>query len=547
MLEEGSMTSRESLTIQSWQIWHVYSTYLPGRIENIHQAAGDLVDANLVDASMVSDGTSVWRANDGGIGIGETTVDPSALGKRASIRFPNPLPPPFALEGLFVGGYMRYGEQYAFGEESPVPYVRAILGECRLEKGGHSTTLYPVLKLYETGVLLVELRVFAPAAKTELDDFIVRFENLGMDNFERAYVPPAIARLAPFTQVETSKNPLRRISQAIAVWMHASVVDERTTQEDAGDFVYALCELPIATGSEETLSDLARTIANVVGYVVSRPRHGIPLILRGQRPILSTGDWSGRPHIYLLSFDGQKDSAAENESKFRAALGCILARVPIIAAGEKFMEPNLRLFDDYGVYMNRAVRLWVYTPSASVVPEGLHDDPNAGNIVYQQQAVAELLEYAYALHARLAETARDSLSDPREIARLRVHLAELPSAIDRHMHAGEIRDLLRQGYVQMGISEMKEEISSLLDAKNDLVSYEEGQRASIWSTLLTFVFGLLAVPSIATDILTPVWKVMRWRHPTDPDYEKVFFIGIAVALVTVFLLTIRRVLFRKRV
>jgi hypothetical protein len=138
------------------------------------------------------------------------------------------------------------------------------------------------------------------------------------------------------------------------------------------------------------------------------------------------------------------------------------------------------------------------------------------------------------------------LSDPRQIARLRVLLAELPSVIDRHVHAGEMRDLLQLGYRQMGIPELKEEIAALLDAKNDLVSYEDGQRASGWSTLLTFVFGLLAVPSVATDILTPIWKAMQWWRPTDADYEKVFFITIAVGIVTVLLLSARKLLFRRK-
>jgi hypothetical protein len=544
--EEDPTTSPEGLTIESWQIWHVYSTYLPRPIGNLHQAAADLVEANLVDAAMVSDGTSIWRAEDGSFGVGETMVDIGARGTRASIRFPDPPPPSFALEGLFVGGSMRFGEHHAFGEESPVPYVRAILGECRLEKDGHATTLYPVLKLYETGVLLVELRVFGPAVKIEIDEFIVRFVNLARDDFDRAHVPPAIAKFAPFTQAGSFKNPLRRVALALAGSRHARAVEDRTTEVDGGDFLYPSCELPIADGSRETLAGLALTIANVVGYIVSQPRHGLSLVLRGQRPILSIGSWSGRPHIYLLKFEGQEESAAKNESKFRAAFGCILAGVPVLSAGEQFMEPNLRLFDDYGFYLNRSARLWVYTPSELLAPEGLHQDPNGGNVVYSQQIVAELLEYAYALHTRLAEAARDPLGDPREIARLRVHLAELPSTIDRHVHAGEIRDLLQQGYAQMGIPELKEEIAALLDAKNDLVSYEEGQRASSWSTLLTFVFGLLAVPSIATDILTPIWKVMKWWRPREPDYEKIFFIGIAVAFVAAFLLSIRAILFRKR-
>ena len=53
MTDEAATSPPEALTIDSWQIWHVYSTYLPKPIENIHQAAADLVEANLVDADEI--------------------------------------------------------------------------------------------------------------------------------------------------------------------------------------------------------------------------------------------------------------------------------------------------------------------------------------------------------------------------------------------------------------------------------------------------------------------------------------------------------------
>jgi hypothetical protein len=312
------------------------------------------------------------------------------------------------------------------------------------------------------------------------------------------------------------------------------------------DYRFATCELPRVEGQTETLSGLALTVASVVGFIVSKPRRGLSLVLAGQRPpVLSIGRWSSRPHIHLLRFADQADSARVNEDRHRSSLGCLLARVPRVSEGAKFLVPSLRQFDDYGMYMNQAVRLWVYTPNALMPRVDAHADPNFDTVVYGQQAVAELLEYAYALHAKLVETARDPLGDPRTIANLRVLLAELSSSVDRHVHPGEIRDLLRQGYIQMGIPEMKEEVTSLLGAKNELLLYEQGQRSARWSTFLTFIFGLLAVPAVATDILTPLWRVAGWWKPPAEDVSKVFFISVAVTIVTSVLLSARMIFLRR--
>lgn len=539
-------SSSSAMKIQAWQIWHVFSTYLPKPIENIHQAAVDLVEAAVVECAMLGDGITIWR-DGASIHVDETTVTPSERGTRATITFPSETrPPDFALEALYTSGYLRFGELQAFGDEGPVPYVRALLGECRLENDDRITTFYPVLKLYETGVLLLELRVFSPPGETAVERLVRDYVNVFQVTFARAHVPAAVAALAPAAQADWAHA--RPWTRAALLWLnrrHRMAVEERTDLDDEGPFEYSSCELP-SDGSGETLATVALTTASVIAYVVSRPRTGLALIARGQRPILSIGSWSSRPHVYLLKFSDQQTSAAANEERHRAAFGAILGRVTDIADGERFMETTLRPFDDYGIYMNRAVRLWVGTPDKLEAPADLTGDPNYGHVVYLHQPVAELLEYSYALHTRLAETARDPLSDPREIARLRVQLAELPTLIDRHVHAGEMRDLLAEGYRQMGIPELREEIAALLDAKNDLATYEENARSATWSTLLTIVFGLVAVPSVATDILTPAWKAFGWWKPADADYRKVFFIGIAVAAVTISLIAVRALLMRRR-
>lgn len=152
----------------------MFSAYLPSTISDLNDVAFQLVRSRLVEAAMINDGRCVWRTDTGQILKGEIGLESSTAGDRASIVYPDRVPP-FVLEGLFTASLMKFGERHAFGSDSPAAYVRAILGECRLEREDRVVTLYPVLKLYESGVLLLEFRMFSPEVPVTPDELTSRY------------------------------------------------------------------------------------------------------------------------------------------------------------------------------------------------------------------------------------------------------------------------------------------------------------------------------------------------------------------------------------
>ena len=93
-----------------------------------------------------------------------------------------------------------YGEarQISPGRELPTPHLRAFLKPIRLvKKEERITTLYPVIVLYQSGVLLIEFRMIAPDDSIEVNDFIRNYVNVQQYDYDFALVPTTISVLAP--------------------------------------------------------------------------------------------------------------------------------------------------------------------------------------------------------------------------------------------------------------------------------------------------------------------------------------------------------------
>jgi hypothetical protein len=221
---------------------------------------------------MTSDGLSIWWGDDDAVHAGMTTVALTARGTRATLEFPENVPA-YALEGLFTAATLLYGELRAFGEESPVRYVRALAGPCVVENERGGINLYPVIKLYETGVLLVEMRMFCGRGqRLTAANFVHDYVNAPFEHYSVAHVPPTLAELAPIVSADWSGvGRIERVAQAWRANRHRRAVAERVVRQKSGDFDHLFCELPAHTDTPETVAGIAHLIANTVAYLASSP------------------------------------------------------------------------------------------------------------------------------------------------------------------------------------------------------------------------------------------------------------------------------------
>jgi hypothetical protein len=534
------------LRLHEWEIWHTYTTYLNQGDIDPDQIARRLVELEIAACAMTRDGRTYWKAGQK-VGSGSTDVRLNDFATGATVHLDRdpgcdtPLEG-FALEAWGEAGHFRFNELRVFGEDEglPPPYVRAFLGQCKLisedETSRSEILLYPVLLIFLGGVMVLELRTISPDTPTELDHFIDGAVNLFQHRFDRAEVPPNIVKLATRAYYHSYRGWSFRYRLAL-IWMergHDKAVRELTKSYDEGDFTFHLAPLTTSDKSRasEKLNTLALTLLHTVAFVLGEPRLGLAFVLRGQKQTPQLGDyWSGRPHIYIARFDGQRETASENARIHGAAFGSILLRAVAggVTAARRCLPPDSRFFDDYNAYITSAASLWVWSNSG-LRQQAPSADANRGHLIYEHQAVVELLEYGYMLHRSLLDRV-EKYENADEVLAARRALITLEQTLAEASHFGEIRDLLDCGWREMKLPELRQRIQDALAIREAEASVAEARVATRIRQALTVLFGLIAVPSLGERVIQPLWKLIGIPHPdTDSAFQT---ITNAVALVFV--------------
>jgi hypothetical protein len=527
--------------IDEWEIWHTYTSFLEATTVDLKKSARRLVSLEIAECAMVSDGKTYWRASDQ-VGTGSTIIEVAAPGSESKFKLQlddgcHQKPQGFALEAWGHASMFLLSEHRLFGEESalPRPYLRAYLGKCVLSKTQEKKTsqvhLYPVLIVYESGVVIIEFRMIGPSAGISLQDFITGGVNLFQYKFDHVEVTPGLSKLATRAYHLSLENWgfFQRIRLAWLQAGHNLAVRQRTRKEVDESFSFDLAPLSGSEGSD--LKAIALTIFHTAAFIVGDPKPGLAFLLKGQPAAPMVGSfWSGRPHIHLVRFGNQCKTASENEAKHGPNFGRILSRsVPLDDEAAKSALPkDARLFEDYGAYINSAASLWVWSKGGLSAQQG-QMDANRGNLIYERQAIAELLEYGYMLYRSLYHrievfrTTAEVIAVRREILQLRLMIREAS-------HSGEIRELLENGWRELGLPEIISDIDGALDLRAQETSLIETLRTTRVGWALTLVFGFVAVPALADQVIKPIWKLTTFPQLSDP-LTTVVSDGIAVAVV----------------
>ena len=531
-VEKGAM----QLELEEWEIWHTYTTYLDNLSLDLAVSAAVLIESGVADCVMASDGQTWWRRS-GSVAHGITTfaIDSATGAASFSLMVDGPnkeLPQGFALEAWGQAAYFIVGEHRVLGDEPSLSeaYIRAYLGKCVVKKvrgeGEESESfLYPLLVVYASGVLVLEFRMISPPSPVQLEEFISSGVNLPREHFTGVLVNPGLARNATAAYYRSSRvSFLQRFRYAYNQHLHDLAIQQRTATYEEDDFSF---ELSPWSGTSESLREVALTIFHTCAYLVTGPRKGVPFLLFGPKSPPDLGEfWSGRPHVHLIRFRDQRQTAHQNERAHGEAFAAILARTP---ASGLTLPKNLRLFPDYGIYLSAPASLWVWSQQGLSQQEEW-SDPNRGNFIYERQAVMELLEYGYMLHrglyhraGRLQSTA-DVMDSKKQILRLRLRMREAS-------HSGEIRALLEAGWAELGLPILAQEIENALSLREAEMRSVDSQRATQVGWAIAVVFGFVAVPALADQVVIPAWHLLKVHPSGNPDKSKL--VAALIALVCI--------------
>lgn len=254
--------------------------------------------------------------------------------------------------------------------------------------------------------------------------------------------------------------------------------------------------------------------------------------MQGQRDLVKPGEkWVGRPHIYLIDFANQKWSAKDNTKYFKGRFNQILGRHTDTKNnfGSRYIEEDLRHFDDFSVFIEKSASLWVWSKNGIECRENLAD-PNRGHLIYEHQAVIELLEYGSILHQALLSRA-DQAKDVKYVNHIRRSLNQLRSNMAEASNFGEIRDLLEAGWQKLETENLRSRISEALSIRESETSLRESRSRNRINVWLTVLFGTTAIPILAEELIEPIWNIAGWWHPSDPATERIFFTSISLITV----------------
>jgi hypothetical protein len=196
---------------------------------------------------------------------------------------------------------------------------------------------------------------------------------------------------------------------------------------------------------------------------------------------------------------------------------------------KRILPKNARMFEDYGAYVASNSSLWVWSLDGLSQQEE-YMDPNRGNLIYERQVLAELLEYGYMRHRSLYHRVEKFMTTAQVIA-VRREIVKMRRYMREASHAGEVRDLLRSGWKELGLPSLVSEINALLRLRESETRSAEASRTTRVGWALTIVFGFVAVPALADQVIQPIWKLTRFHEFTNPSLAAAVSDSIAILLV----------------
>lgn len=557
------------MKLMDWEIWHTYSTYFTAPIRNLDEAAESLVDNGVARCAFVSSGSIYW-CDDGVTKKGNASVELSTDRRHSKINIESTSADPFVFESFLDACYLKFIELQQFGEGNNVqsPYIRAFVGEYWLTAENNRTYIYPNIKLYSSGVILVEMRILSPDEAISLERFIDEHVNLSMQAFTEVWIPPKL--VYPILKGEHLYiNGKVTIPQSIRFRLQESgiqsYIESNSMLSDNGEFRFDLVpilkrqnndKLPEGLIDESSIApvtqlDLAVAIVGATCVSISAS-HSWPLTSFRQADIPARigESWTCKPHIHISRHEEQKTNAADNEKSHKDSFGWVMGRLveEPFNIGRTFLPKDSRIFNDYSAYVDLQGSLWVW--STSGVQEVI--DSSVSTIfptqelacVFENQPKVEYLEYVYMLHLRLLNRIGQTRSS-YDVFELHNDFLELKLGLRESSVFGETRDLLTNGWQKLGIPAVQEGILESIEIRKVLFSTINESRAEGLALFVAVTLGFLSLPAFASSLIEPLWSYFGLWLPLDPASSQLFIFVVSSIFIASILFFGSRIIFKR--
>lgn len=529
---------RGDLVAHEFEVWYTYTSFLNPAPTDVYDAARRLIDKGIARVALLSTGEILWRGTDGSTVSDRTVTSESDPAEPALPAHPD-LPPLDSFENeVLARAYVFWAVEDKLYQQNPdlLPRsVRLFPGACLLGDDEHRYWLYPIVNLYESGVILVSFVVFSGADPVGLSSLVDDCVNLSDKQFGSAHVPPAVAREIPDVTLSASRWARWRTRHARRG--HHVAVKEQTWTDAVGDFSFDFAPLPLDEGGQESLQTLAHALMDVVASASTarapqqRPRSG--------------AYWTGRPYIHLVRHSEQKATASANLTRHADSFTSLLNRTASdLSRRNLFTVPSSpRSFEDVGIHMTSSAGLFAWSGLA----HKRHAHPPSARTLFviEMQVNAEVTEHAYML-ARSLLHAADSPANTDRVLDLRERLARLQLALDSPSRFGEVTDQVKSSLSAFGFDTLIERIDQRLALRHAQAELRERRRDNSSRTALTVALGLLAAPTLGTAFVGPLWRVLDLPLPSSSDASALIHTGVAFCIMFALVLIVLRPSWKRR-
>lgn len=480
----------DEFRINRWDLWHSYSSYFLEGIKDLKSTAKDLVKYNLCKVVYCSDGTLFWK-NESGVQEYKVNVIDRDPDSKASYKFPKGIEKDE--DALFYADQairMAYFEHKVYHEEYSelYPYIRGFINTINLTEAGRKVLLYPQIKLYQTGTLLVQFRSLSGEQPSYIEPLIRHDINLGRRIAQNTNVPPEIIKLSMRSfyldsRLQPVNHPKILNRYRLRGYLSAIdyVIDNNTIHDDGNNYSFNTKHLSFYENEEPdvNLEYLMNSILSSVSYILNKPNEGLKFIIFGSNHNkYNLGHyWIGRPCIYLLQYSNQPEIANKIVESNGEELGRILSKIELKEFGNfnKFIGKNLRSGDDYCHFMNKGLTLIAYCNNE--ISKHIIDGKTNADLICERQIVNESIDYFNMCYHRIAEKSdiefdliRSILFESKTILNNKKFLVKLNSTYNHVSSYGDINEVHEYACQIFDWKGLTKQIEDQLKITNDSIA-----------------------------------------------------------------------------
>lgn len=521
--------------VSDWEISHTYSSYLSFSEIDLNKLAVSLIINDLAELIIESNQIVYWKFNDE-LQVAQlifiSEEDGNSGEFHLELLFGSTLEMTEDVQVFFEDACnLIFSDQKLFNTTDAKKNIRVYFQKFLAKYSYGEFLVLPCFKIFEDGVTLVKYKLNSKNENTEIYDFIDNIVNIGLNKFLDIKVSPSICKLSSISYMYSIKQSIfSRFKCMKNAKIHINEVNNRTSEYKFENQKIKLVELPRVENNKDSLSSLTLTYLNIINFIYASPKNDWYFLLFGiNEKVHQSNYWSGRPYIYLINFKDKEQTASQNNNNFYKEFIGIIQRAYNPYTTIQDLPEDMRAFEDSSDFISSSGYLCAFS--------NILNDDEIKNSIYNKEIISEYLEYGYIIHKALKAKIQYS-NNLSETFLLRSEVNSLGELYELS-YSGEVRSFLDKGWQEFGLSKIKKQIDGEINIDHDYKNYKYQIYNNNFNRFLTIIFGVLTIPTIAKEIIVPIWRYSAIMIPKDENLITIFSLIIAFFSITILVYFLR--------